>query len=87
MLILGLMSLLTQLDIFTTTLGGSKFETISKEADVVMKDSKGKKRELCLDFDESDDEDGETYDNQVVRREIENYKSEEPLLDKSDPLD
>ena len=87
MLILGLMSLLTQLDIFTTTLGGSKFETISKEADVVMKDSMGKKRELCLDFDESDDEDGETYDNQVVRREIENYKSEEPLLDKSDPLD
>ena len=46
-----------------------------KVADVVVKDSKGKKRKLCLDFDESDDEESDTDDNQEVRREIENYKA------------
>ena len=50
-------------------------------------DPKRKKRKLYLDFDVSDDEDVDTDDNQVVKREIENYKSE-PLLDQdSDPLD
>ena len=55
--------------------------------DTEMKDSKEKKRKLCLDFDESDYEESDAEDWQVVRREIENYKAGR-LLDKdSDPLD
>ena len=56
------------------------------ETDVLMKDPK-RKRNLCLDFDVSDDEDINTNDNEVVKREIESYKSEPLLEQDSDPLD